>query len=917
MPTNILNLFVYFPNVRLCNYYNLYLMFRKIFYIPIALILCLAVVPYFIDLSSYAEPHLADIQRTVGRTIKTGAIRLQILPTPRLKMYDVKLGNSPDSKDPEMAKIESAEVILSLVNLLKGKIVVKSVDLKSPEISLEKNKKGEANWNLTITNTEKEEKPDTKEKKPEVNAATAGFVIKNLNISNAKIKYTDHKEGTQQNFTNLNINLTSEHMFGPYTARIRTQFNENPVDFEIHTGAINLNGLTPVETDISVNYQGQEITIKLKGSIDCLNECFSGDFKATTLGLPIVVEFPNQKIDLKKSIDALGKLEITKDQVKLSNLNIKHPVVQLSGLLDYKFASMTLSTSLKLKHQEDLIYIDCSSKNLKAFEYHLSSERYQNILKWFTKNDFNDPDAGPMNAKGLLKLQPEQIVLENTILNIGSANLQANISINTITNKITANAHTPNIKSWGNLFGQTLPVTGPAKIDSTITPTDSGSSVFAKIAFGKGNILFDGNLGNQEALANGKLTLEHFDFGFYNINLKSNINVTKTKVDLNIQKIHVKNSSTIDVSAGGDISIDLSKEIPHIAGSISADPIQLTSYENGQVYFMKAVYSPEFFQYQLMQIARENSRWSSERIKLPLNSFTMNLEIKVPKITLADLIFESLKSNITLNSGKLSVPFSAKLYGGKLNGALLVNSEKEQHINLSANFDSISIEKIKAAAEHFKGGKAFGQIDLKTSGNSQYDWVSGLQGQAQFNVKEGIVKGFDLQKIVGIFKKPKNLLDLGSLQSAFDGSGETAFSNASAKFKVKGGVASTNDLIIETHEAQLKAEGQADLLNWHMLFNGQVVVPSLADVAPLKFKIKGPLDKPSYHLDYKHLQKSVVQNTIGDLLSKVTGGKKVKNSNTPTQKDESPQSSGSDQPQENKPQRPEKIVKDLLKGFLG
>ena len=121
-------------------------MSRKFIYISAFLVTLVGIVPLFIDFSNYARPCIKDAEKTIGRTISTGSIRLQILPTPRLKIHDVILSNAPNASKPEMVKVISVEVILSLFDLLKGKIVVKSVDLKTPEITLEKAKNGTANW---------------------------------------------------------------------------------------------------------------------------------------------------------------------------------------------------------------------------------------------------------------------------------------------------------------------------------------------------------------------------------------------------------------------------------------------------------------------------------------------------------------------------------------------------------------------------------------------------------------------------------------------------------------------------------------------------------------------------------------------------------------------------------------------------
>lgn len=891
-------------------------MSRKFLYIPAFLIILLGIAPLFIDFSEYAAPYLADAQKTIGRTIKTGTIRLQILPSPRIKIYDVFLGNAPDTSESQMAKIKHVEIILSLFDLLRGRIIVKSIDLHSPEVILEKNKNGNPNWEFNISTQEKKEKKETQQK---INAGASGFFVRHFNISNATIHYIDQKEKISKSFSNLNIECSSEELLGPYKIHIRTDLNEGRIDISAFTGVLSFEEQTQVDANISLNYQKQKVALNLSGFIDISKQQFAGQFKASSVDSPLVVDLPYQKIDLRKSVDAQGEIQASAEQVSVKNLSINHPVGQIIGSLNYNILNQLLKTDLKFKHQEDIINIQWSTSNFNEFEYYVYSSKYQEILKWVTQKQLK----GAIESKGLVKVAGDQLVLKKATVCIGNANTEANVRFNMQTKQISAEAYIKNLQYWGQLFGCELPSVGSTTIDLEVTPAKEDLVISAKMSTGKGNLLFDGNLKIDNLFAKGNLTLVQVNLDDYVINLKSNILLKQTEIDLIIQNIDLRNKSGLDLSAGGKLLIDLSKAKPHVVGSITAHPIQLTSYQGTTAYFVQTLYNPKMTSYRFLQLAANaNSRWSSSPIKLPLDLFTMSLQINVPKLTLGGLVFESLQSEISLNANKLAIPFSARMYGGKLNGALLVEAAKNQNINLSAKFDNISIEKIQAAAAHFRQGKAFGQIELKTYGNSQYDWMSKLQGHAQFNIKDGVVKGFDLHRIVNLLKKPSDLLNLKHLQECFSGQGETTFSNASSKFTILNGAASTNDLLVETVDASLKAEGQADLFNWQMRFMGEIIVQNIKNLPPLKFIVKGPLDQPSYSLDLKQIQQLFLQKGAKDIVSKALGksipglDKMIPGIGKKSQ-DQVPEASNSNENSEEKPVKPEKIVKGLLKGIFG
>lgn len=895
-------------------------MSRKLLYFFGFLVFVICIVPLFIDLSKYAEPYLVDAQKTIGRSIKTGSIHLQVLPTPRIKIHDVVVGNAPASKTPNMLSIKSVEVIVSLTDLLMGKIVVKSVGINSPEVNLEKFKNGEANWNLNIQTAEKKEqlKLGPEPKTQTTNAAAAGLLVKKLNISNAVVHYTDHTSGTTKSFSNLNIESSTEKLLGPYKLNISCESGFDQLELDILTGVINLNDKTPLQANVSLNYAQQKVNGKLSGFVDVANKQFGANFAASLVGVQKTIELPNQKIDLNKEISLKGEIYANETQIDVKNFSISHPIGSLSGLAQYKLADNLFTTSLIFNHKKDSIGLKCSTQNFEAFNYQVSSEHYQEILKWFTKDTLIN---GNVDINGVFKIKDELITLKQTAIQFDGASAVADVQFNAATKETAVQGKLKDIKTWGKVFGQDLPFAGGAVINLNMASDKDGTKISTKLAIDKGNLIYDGRLGTGELITKGDLRLEHFNFNDTLIDLKSSIQVKQKEINLDIQNVHLKSKAGFDLSAGGSIMIDLSKEKPNIVGSITAQPIQLTSYNNAQVYLSNALYNPEEFRYRIVQIANRNLRWTTDEIKIPLELLNIDLKIAVPKITLSGMVFEGLQSEIVLLNGKLSAPFSAHLFGGNVSGALQA-AGKDQKIDFSIKFNNVSIEKIPAAAAHFKQGKASGSMDLTTSGKSQYDFVSRLNGKANFAVADGVVKGFDLHQIISLLRKPKNLLDLKILQSGFSGKGETAFSKASSSFIIKNGVASTNDFVIETTDATMKIEGEADILNWQMRFTGEILVPNVKDFPPLKFIIKGPIDNPGYSLDLKQLQQLFLKKGVDELVSKSLGkaipglDKVIPGIGKQTQKSDSSNENES-KSEDTKSVKPEKVVKDVIKGIFG
>lgn len=836
---------------------------RKFLLIPAFLVLLLVVVPLFIDFSKYATPYLSDAQKIIGRNIRIGTIRLQILPTPRINIHNVALGNAPNTQESEMVTVKNIEVILSLMDILRGKITIKSVSLNTPTITLEKNKAGQGNWEIQISPNEKQQ---VKAPSNAIETTAGAFVINHFEANNTTITYIDHKDNSSKSFSNLKIQCDSEKLTGPYKIFVQSEGIENNIDLEILTGDFS-SGITSLMAGITLNLKEHRIKAELSGSLDINKKHFSGKLTASSFALPFTLELPNYKIDLHKAIEVQAKLHTTPEHITITNLQATHPIGQIIGDIHYNFLTELCDINLKFKHKKSLINLQCSTNNFHEFTYHLSSSSYQEIMNWFTKESLV---KDPIHLKGLLKIEKDAISCQKAMLSIGEAKAEGDIHFNTATQKTKITALLNALQKWGKILNQDLPISGPATISLKTFSAKEHTGISAKLSLNKASAFFEGIIGTGELLTKGKINLKHLNLSDYMINMKSDILIKKNEINMNIQNVELKNKTGINFLAGGTVLIDLSKEKPHLAGSLTAQPVQLTKFENNSIQILQTLYTPQISGFKLSQIANINSRWSSAPINLPLNTFTMTLHISVPKITISDFVFEELQSDINLKAGKLNIPFSAHMYGGKITGSLLAQLANSQSISLSTKFSNIDLAKVKVVAAHFSKGQASGSIDLHTQGISQHEWVSRLTGQTSLSIKNGMIKGFDLRSIVNILKKPSNLLNLSTIQNFFNGKGVTNFAHATSSFIINNGIAKTNDIFIDATDAQLKAQGHADLLRWNIQFVGQILLPALK-IPPLEFTIKGPLDEPSYNLNLKSLQSLLFGNEAGNLVSKAIG----------------------------------------------
>ena len=83
----------------------------------------------------------------LGRPVAiAGDLNVKLGWTPRIQVNDVSIGNATWSDEPQMVHVQRMNLRVELVSLFAGPPVVPAVELVEPQVLLEKNKDGAANW---------------------------------------------------------------------------------------------------------------------------------------------------------------------------------------------------------------------------------------------------------------------------------------------------------------------------------------------------------------------------------------------------------------------------------------------------------------------------------------------------------------------------------------------------------------------------------------------------------------------------------------------------------------------------------------------------------------------------------------------------------------------------------------------------
>jgi uncharacterized protein involved in outer membrane biogenesis len=234
--------------------------------IVVALVVAVYIAITQIDPESYRGEIEAQAETATGRKLTlAGPMDLKISLTPAITMEDVSFANAAWGSRENMVTLKRLEVEIAVIPLLSGDIQIKRLVLVEPDILLEVNEQGDANWTFdTATAKEVAEKP-TAEEKPAAEGGQGGGKLPVINaalIENAQLVYRDAGSGQETRLALVEMRMTNEGLGTPLDMSLEGRYQEVPFEFSGTIGSfVSLSADNPYPIDVSGSFAGAEITL--------------------------------------------------------------------------------------------------------------------------------------------------------------------------------------------------------------------------------------------------------------------------------------------------------------------------------------------------------------------------------------------------------------------------------------------------------------------------------------------------------------------------------------------------------------------------------------------------------------------------------------------------------------------------------
>ena len=785
------------------------------------------------------------VQEKKQRTLNIeGDIKLAFWPKIGANLGRISI--SEHKSDKEFAAVEGLKVSLALLPLLKKELIVDTIYVDGARANIVRYEDGTTNYDDLLSEDESE-------------SEQIKFDVDGIVVTNSAVTYTDLLAKNEIKLSKFNLETGHVALARPFD--VKTDFELSAKQPELNIAAkIKGNFMADPEQKhfvakaLDANVQGdfaggKEVVVKLSGDVDAKPE--NMEFLVDGLKLAMTGNFDGAKV----AVDlAAPKLVVQEDEV--SGKEVKLSLIQEKGsdsvkanlvLADVKGSPKALQSSgingdLAAKQGARTVQGKFSSPfsgNLEQLIFDLP--------KLAGNLDVKDPalPGGAMKGDFALKLHvdvKQEKVNSDFNLAIDTTRLNGDVAV--------AGFKRPNIKF--NLNADTLDLNkllgqqtaGAAKADAADKPADLSAL--------------------KDLLLEGKVSIATILYDKYRLT-GLNMGIKADGERLNVSPFAVKlDESQIRGSFG--IS-RFAKPIYHF--DVDIDKL------DADRYIAKSDDKP----------AAAGSKADTDTpIDLSaLKAINADGELRIGWLNLANVKSTNVRIKLKADDGVAQMaPFSANLYEGAMSGSLQVDARATPQIAFKQNMTGIAIGPllVDAINNDMLNGKGNLNLDVKTSGATVNTLKKSLNGTAGLKLTDGAVKGID---IAGTIRGYKDRLSSLKGQASVEGdkTQKTDFSEMSANFNIRNGVAHNDDLNMKAPLFRITGSGDVDIGNETIDYLAKpTVVKTLAGQGgagldelsgvTIPVKLTGTFTQPKYALDFAGVAAAIAQKKVIDKV----GGEK-------------------------------------------
>ena len=302
-----------------------------------------------------------------------------------------------------------------------------------------------------------------------------------------------------------------------------------------------------------------------------------------------------------------------------------------------------------------------------------------------------------------------------------------------------------------------------------------------------------------------------------------------------------------------------------------------------------------------------------------LKGLNANGKLQFGALQVKGLKLANVKADVKAANGRLDVaPHSANLYEGSISGAIAAQADGRVMVKETLNGVAIGPLLRDFAQKDILEGKGTLAMDVTAAGATVNQMKKSLGGSARLALKDGAIKGINIAETI---RKAKSALGSQEARAQARETQQTDFSEMTASFNIKNGVAHNEDLDVKSPLVRVGGRGDIDIGNGTLDYTTKATVVASAkgqggaDVDQLAgltvpVHLTGPFDILKYDVNYAAVAQDALKSKVGERVkSKIEERLGIN-------KPQAEQPSGQGGTAQQQPDRRQETI-DKLKGLFG
>lgn len=308
----------------------------------------LVVIVNSVDWNNYRETIQNQTAKHTGRELTiAGDLSPSFFPWTGISIGGVSMANAEGFDGDTFAKVDSADVKVELLPLLRREINVQSVELNGLTLNLQRNVEGITNWDdlaqrESTTTTESEEGTTTE---VQGNSPTiAALAVGGINVSGADVRWQDDLAETDIQLSDFSLETGTIELNKPF---------DLASTFQVASNAMGLDAKISANTEVMADLDNQVYGLSgLNISVDASGEAFpSGELQASLEG-NVVAELVSETLEVSGLVLSLMGLELTAD-ASVTGLNSQPVVVATAASSSFNPREILTGLGIELPQMAD------------------------------------------------------------------------------------------------------------------------------------------------------------------------------------------------------------------------------------------------------------------------------------------------------------------------------------------------------------------------------------------------------------------------------------------------------------------------------------------------------------------------------------------------------------------------------------